>query len=179
MKREFLEKLGLEKEVIDEIMKENGQDIQSEKEKLADKEKELSQVKGQLEELNNDMKKYQDMDIEQIKANALEWEGKYTKLEEDMTAFKKSTRLEKALSETNTHDVDMLLKAIDQEGLEFEDEEIKGLDEQIQTLKEDKPFLFKEDKKEDDRFQPFKPTPSDKPDTKSDIEALIDQGMNY
>ena len=36
MNREFLEKLGLEKEVIDQIMKEHGKTIKADKEKLVD-----------------------------------------------------------------------------------------------------------------------------------------------
>ena len=36
MKRDFLEGLGLESEVIDKIMKENGKDIENAKAKFAD-----------------------------------------------------------------------------------------------------------------------------------------------
>jgi hypothetical protein len=38
MKREFLEELGVEKEVIDKIMAENGKDINAEKSKVVSKD---------------------------------------------------------------------------------------------------------------------------------------------
>ena len=53
MKREFLEKLGLEKDVIDQIMDENGKDINKANGKL-----EL--VQKQLDEANNTIKTHED-----------------------------------------------------------------------------------------------------------------------
>ena len=49
MKREFLEGLELEKEVIDQIMAENGKDIEAEKAKTKTAEADRDNYKEQLE----------------------------------------------------------------------------------------------------------------------------------
>ncbi len=51
MKREFLENLGLEKEMIDKIMDENGKDINAEKAKATAKDDEIKALKEQMESL--------------------------------------------------------------------------------------------------------------------------------
>ena len=55
MTREFLENLGLEKEVIDQIMKEHGKAIQSAKpqdyDEIKEENEQLKQRIGELEEL--------------------------------------------------------------------------------------------------------------------------------
>ena len=47
MKREFLEGLGLEKEVIDKVMAENGKDIEAEKTKTKNAEADRDRYKEQ------------------------------------------------------------------------------------------------------------------------------------
>ena len=69
MKREFLEGLKLEKETIDTIMAEYGKSTQVLRE-------EKDNLKTQLDDANNEIKSYKDMDIESIKKSASEWETK-------------------------------------------------------------------------------------------------------
>lgn len=71
MKREFLEGLKLDAEVIDKIMRENGKDIESVKAKYAD----YDDVKKQLETANATLEKFKDYDqtkaeVEKYKAEA-------------------------------------------------------------------------------------------------------------
>ena len=58
MKRDFLEGLKLEADVIDKIMRENGKDIESVKAKYAD----YDDVKKQLETANATLEKFKDYD---------------------------------------------------------------------------------------------------------------------
>lgn len=64
MTREFLEKLGLEKEVIDQIMKEHGKAIQSAKpqdyDSLKEENEQLKQRLGELEGTVEELKGYKD-----------------------------------------------------------------------------------------------------------------------
>ena len=64
MTREFLEKLGLEKEVIDQIMKEHGKAIQSAKpqdyDSLKEENEQLKQRIGELEGTVEELKGYKD-----------------------------------------------------------------------------------------------------------------------
>lgn len=71
MKRDFLESLKLEADVIDKIMKENGKDIESVKAKFVD----YDETKQQLEAANATLEKFKDYDqtkadVEKYKAEA-------------------------------------------------------------------------------------------------------------
>ena len=77
MKREFLQnfKVGdqpLPKEAIDEIMRENGADIEAVKEKFSD----YDAVKQQLEEANRTIGEFREMDIDGVRRAAEEWKQK-------------------------------------------------------------------------------------------------------
>ena len=76
MERKFLEDLGLEKDVIDKIMAENGKDIEAEKQKLTAQKAELDGIKKQLNEANQQIESFKGMDIEGIKKAAEDWKVK-------------------------------------------------------------------------------------------------------
>lgn len=89
MKREFLEGLELEKETIDSIMAEHGKAIQGLRE-------EKENLRTQLDDANNEIKSYKDMDIDSIKESASNWETKYNDLvREQEEAKNKSIRDER------------------------------------------------------------------------------------
>lgn len=76
MKREFLESLNLEKDVIDKIMAENGNDINSTKQKL---EAERDNYKSQLETAQTALKDFEGVDVKDL-------QGKIATLTTDLTA---------------------------------------------------------------------------------------------
>ena len=67
------------------------------------------------------------------------------KFEADLKQVKENAALEKALSSVNAHDIDVIKGLLKSEDLVFRDEEVIGLDKQIEALKKEKAFLFKED----------------------------------
>lgn len=75
MKREFLESLKLEAAVIDQIMAENGKDIEREKQKTLTAQEEAAATKAQLEKANTTLEGFKDYDqtkadVEKYKAEA-------------------------------------------------------------------------------------------------------------
>lgn len=64
MKRKFLEDLGLEKDAIDKIMAENGNDIEAEKTKSKET---IDNLQGQLDTVNESLKKFDGVDVETMK----------------------------------------------------------------------------------------------------------------
>lgn len=150
MKREFLEGLGLEKEVIDKIMTENGNDINKSK---AD----YDEVKTQLDTANKTIKE-RDKQIEGLKkVDAEALQAEITKLqEENKEATKKYQSDLKEIKLTNAiklaiagkvHDEDIAASLFDKSKLVLTDEgKVAGLDEQLESIKTDKAFLFKTDK---------------------------------
>ena len=84
MKRDFLKGLGLDDSVIDQIMDENGKDIQREKNAVNKVNQDLEKYKAeneglktQLSEANTQIQSFKEMDIDGIKASAEEWKTKY------------------------------------------------------------------------------------------------------
>lgn len=142
MKRKFLEDLGLEKDVIDKIMDENGKDINAEKEKLQAKDEELKAVQDQLKEANDTIGSYQDMNLDEVKQAAKDWEEKYNQAQADLISTQQGSLLEKELAKVGSLDPDVLGKLIDREKLTFDDGKVLGLSDQIKDLKEAKPYLF-------------------------------------
>lgn len=74
MQRKFLEDLGLEKDVIDKIMSENGKDIESAKHRL---EVERDNYKDSLETAQNALKEFEGVDVKELN-------GKITQLTADL-----------------------------------------------------------------------------------------------
>lgn len=144
MKREFLEGLGLEKEVIDKIMEENGKDINAEKAKTTAKDDEIKTLKEQVDTANKEIKSYKDMDIDEIKQSVETWKTTAKEHEKAYEKLKNDTALKDAVRAYDTVDEDVLMKLIDRDSLKFSEDGISGLKEQIEGLKEAKPYLFKE-----------------------------------
>ncbi len=150
MKTAFLKELGLEKEVIDKIMAENGRDIEVEKEKAKD-------LQNQLDTANNTIKE-RDSQLEQLKNspdNPETLKQQIQQLQNDnktrdeahqkeIKDLKVSNALEKALNAAkvkNAKAVQALLELGDDVELN-EDGTIKGIDDKIKALKKSDGYLF-------------------------------------
>ncbi|WP_147613033.1 phage scaffolding protein [Treponema pectinovorum] len=96
MKREFLESLGLESEVIDKIMKENGKDIESAKAKFSD----YDDIRAQLKTANETLEKFKDYD--QTKAEVEKYKSEAEKIKQEsaakITAMERSGKVKDYLS---------------------------------------------------------------------------------
>lgn len=79
MKTEFLKGLGLEQEVIDKIMAENGKDIKAEQEKTTKAENERDNFKEQLNTATTELEKFKDVKPEELQATI-------EKLQDDLKA---------------------------------------------------------------------------------------------
>ena len=156
MKRSFLEEKfnGLEldeakkKEIIDAIMNENGNDINAEKTKTETAQNNLKIKEGLIEELNKKIKELDAVDLEELKKEQFEL-GK-AEGSKEIENFKKTNALKEALNKFKAKDVDLLGKMLDSEKIEYEEKDgkytIKGLDEQVKSIKESHAYLFEEEK---------------------------------
>lgn len=150
MKTAFLKGLGLEKEVIDEIMAENGRDVEAEKTKAKDLQTQLDTANNtikerdkQLETLKNspDNPETLKQQIQQLQDdNKVKDEAHQKEIKE----LKVNSALEKALTNAkakNAKAVQALLDLGDDVELN-EDGTIKGLDEKIKALKKSDAYMF-------------------------------------
>jgi alanyl-tRNA synthetase len=152
MKREFLEKLGISKELIDQIVAEHGKGVETAKAAATTAATEAESLKAQLAQ--------RDKDIAELKKGAEGNEGlkkqfddlqaKHKEETEALTKQVEEARLTAAIKlavATTAHDPDILAAQIDRTKITLNaDGTVKmGLDEQVKALKTGKPFLFKDD----------------------------------
>lgn len=154
MDRRFLEELGLEKETIDKVMLEHGKTVNETKAKaekvdtlesqIEDYEKQIEDRDKQLEDLS---KKAQGNEELSEELNRLKEENQKTADEwkQKLEQQQKSFAIQSALRDANAHDPDLVQKAIDTDAVSFKDGKLIGIDEQLNDLKENKSFLFKQE----------------------------------
>lgn len=151
MKREFLENLGLEKEVIEKIMDENGRDINKLKASNDQLKGQVDELKGELSDRGKELDtlKADVKDNEDFKAKITELQNKYDASQKDFDARVKKMNID--------HAVDLALQkrqAKNQKAakalLDFdkitlnEDGSVTGLGEQLDVLAKSDSYLFGE-----------------------------------
>ncbi len=145
MKRKFLEDLGLEADAIEKIMIEAGKDTTALKAKVDDLTEQLNVKDTTISEKNNKIAELEKVDVEAIKT--AEYERGKTEGSKEIETFKKQNALEKALSKYKAKDTNILSKMLDMEKVKYNDkyEIVEGLEEQINSIKENHDYLFDSD----------------------------------
>ncbi len=146
MKREFLEGLELNgtklsKDLIDQIMAENGKDIAAEQAKTTAKEGELTTAKNTIKELQEAAKKFEGTDPEKLKQELTDLQKKY---DADLATSKLNSALEMALVQAKVRDVKAAKALLNLGEIKLDGEKLLGLDGQMEGLKKDKAWLFEE-----------------------------------
>ena len=172
MKRSFLEELGIEKESIDKIMVENGKDIEKAKGSLADVQKERDELKNQIKDHEKQLE-----DLKKATGNTEELQKQIEQLQADNKQIKVNSAIEKALTLAKAKNLKAVKALLDLEKAELsEDGTIKGLDEQIKSIRKENDFLFDNAKQEGVKLKGVKPTEpnDDKPTgiTKEDFAKM-------
>ncbi len=163
MKRKFLEDLGLEKEAIDKIMAENGNDVNTAKADYDSLKQQLDAANMQIQERDIQLETLKNStgDMEALKQQiaSLQSDNQATKekYEAAMKDLKLSTAIKLALGDS-AQDADLVAGLFDKSKLIMSDDgKITGLDEQMKALKKEKAFLFKEEKAPQPQIKGGKP----------------------
>lgn len=145
MKRDFLKNLGLEEEVVEKIMTENGKEITTLKTEIANLKEDLNVKDGVIETKNSKIAELESVDIEALKST--EYERGKSEGSAEIQKFKFESALDNALKAANVKDSKAISGLLDMATIKLEDEKIVGLDEQINSLKESHDYLFEGEKK--------------------------------
>lgn len=129
MKREFLKGLGLEDNVIDKIMSENGADIEREK----------ANGKSDYEKLEADHKALKSKYDELTKTHET-LKGDHDKL----NARVEGERLDRHLEKLGVRNTKAIRGLLDLEKVKYENDKYSGLDDQITALRKSDAYLFKD-----------------------------------
>lgn len=147
MKREFLEALDvngtkLPKEIVDQIMAENGKDVQAEQSKAAAKDGELSKANETIKSLQETVKKYDGADPEQLKQSLADLQKKY---DTDIAQAKLDSALELALVQSKAKNTKAVKALLDMGNIKIDGDKLLGLEDQLSKLKTDADYLFEVD----------------------------------
>lgn len=146
MKREDLKKLDLADDVIDQIMKLHGQDVEAQKTQAETAEKQVETLQGQLKDANKTIEGFKDLDVDGIKKAADDWKGKAEQAQKDAEAqiqqLKFEHALEGALSGAKAKNPKAVKALLDMEALKFNEDKIIGLEDQLKAIQEENDYLF-------------------------------------
>lgn len=149
MQRNELEKLGLEKDAIDQIMALHGRDIEANKAKAAAIESERDGLKSQLDEAAKAIEGFKALDIEGVKKSADEWKAKAEQAQKDAEKQVYQVRYESALSDalkaSKAKNVKAVRALLNEADLKLTDDGLVGLKEQLEKVKPENDYLFESD----------------------------------
>lgn len=148
MKREQLKELGLSDEQIGSVMALHGATVNELSSNVAAAEQQVNQYKEQLDanQTELDSLKKAAEGNEELTTQLSDLQEKYDQAKADseskIAEIKKTSAIELALTQAGARNIKAAKALLDSEKLELKDEGIKGLDEQLNTLKESDGYLF-------------------------------------
>ncbi|HFD1661311.1 TPA: phage scaffolding protein [Enterococcus faecium] len=148
MKREQLKELGLSDEQIGSVMALHGATVNELNSNVAAAEQQVNQYKEQLDANQTELDRLKKAaeGNEELTTQLSDLQEKYDQAKADseskIAEIKKTSAIELALTQAGARNIKAAKALLDSEKLELTDEGIKGLDEQLNTLKESDGYLF-------------------------------------
>lgn len=143
MKRKFLEDLGLEKEVIDKIMTENGNDIETEKTKAKEQ---VDNLQGQLDTVNESLKKFDGVDVETLKGEIgtlqTTLQTKEKEFQNQLSERDFNQQLETAISAVGAKNAKAVKALLDLDALKASKNQEADIKAAIEGCQKDNDYLF-------------------------------------
>lgn len=140
MKKEELTALGMTEEQAAKVLELHSSELAAEKQKLTDKEAELTMATEKITELTETVKKFDGVDVDKLRSDLDAANKKYA---EDTAALKLDNALALALEGSGAMDKDIVRRLIDKSIIKTDtDGKLVGLAEQLDKLKAEKSFLF-------------------------------------
>ncbi|XRF77173.1 phage scaffolding protein [Pediococcus acidilactici] len=149
-RREILD-LGVDESIAKQIMILHAKDMQAANNKVREAEQERDSAKSQItdyeKEVANLKKSLGDNEEAQQQISDLQAQLKDSKKthESELAQLKTDNAIELALRDANVRDSKAVMPFIDKDTIKLEDGQIKGLNEQIESIKADHDYLFNSD----------------------------------
>lgn len=159
LNREFLKGLGLEDDAIDKIMAEHGKTVNKTKEQLDTLTTERDDLQNQLKSRDEQLEELKKIDAEGLQAkiqelqkeneqSVQEWQGKLQQQQFDFA-------LKDALTNAKVRNPKAAKALLDLESIKLDGETLLGLEDQLKTIKESDPYLFEEEKPQENQKPTF------------------------
>lgn len=153
MKTDFLKNLGItEQSVIDQILAENGRDVNAVRTELTSVKQQLTDAQGQISTKDSEIATLQskvgDVDAlnQQIAQLTTDKTNLTNELNTKVTEIKKDHAIEGKIRDAKGKNIKAIKALLDMGKITYENEELGGLDDQLEVLKgaEDSSMLFGE-----------------------------------
>lgn len=146
MKTEFLKGLGLEQEVIDKIMAENGRDIRTEQEKTTKAENERDNFKEQLDTATTELDKFKDVKPEELQATIEKLQSDL-QAKDDEYAAREAERvftdsLKESIQEAGGRNAKAIMAMLDVNSLKESKNQSDDIKTALDAIKESDAYLF-------------------------------------
>ena len=183
MKREFLTGLGLEANVVDQIMTENGKDIEGLKAQLGVQKGLVSDLTGQLNTANGELTKLKGVDVDALTRERDTYKTQYEQALKDKDTAVAKVKYDSALDNylgkyqfSSSFAKDGIRAALADKKLKLTDGKFEGIEDAMKELQESHKdaFIISEDKPKPQ----FSSSIRSKSDTLSDAEYLQNKYKN-
>lgn len=149
MKRDFLRDLGLEEEIVNKIMAENGKDIEKAKSGREELEEKIELLQNQIKEKDlkiDELAKSND-DVDGLKNKIIELQSLNEKQQLDLKQSQIDSAVKIALINSKAKNLTAVKSLLNLENAELDGDVVKGLEKQIEELKKSDAYLFNEETK--------------------------------
>lgn len=144
MKRKFLEDLGLESDVIDKIMDENGADIEKAK-------GDVKTLREQLDEAQNTLKSFEGVDVSELQTKIANLTNEIATnkadFEKQISDRDFNDLVRSVAGEYRARDVKAVMPFLDVEALKASKNQDKDIKAAFDVIKREQSYLFEADKK--------------------------------
>ena len=149
MKAEFLKGLGLEQDVVDKIMAENGKDVAAEQAKTTKAEGERDNYKDQLATATESLEKFKDVDPAAMQSE-IENLNKQLKDKDEEYAAKEADRIfsdtvKEAIKSAGGRNEKAVMAMLDMEALKASKNQSEDIKKALETVKESDAYSFGSD----------------------------------
>lgn len=153
MKTDFLKNLGItEQSVIDQIMAENGRDVNAAKADLNNYKQQVTDLQGQITAKDTEIATLNTKvgEVETLRTENAQLKTDKTNLTNELNTkvseIKKTHAIESGVRDAKARNIKAVIAQLDISKITYENDELKGLTEQLDALKtgEDTSFLFGE-----------------------------------
>lgn len=146
MKRDFLEGLKLEKDVIEQIMAEHKKELQAEQAKVAAAEADRDKYKEQLDTATAELDKFKDVKPEELQATIQKLQADL-KAKDDEYAAKEADRLfrdsvKEAITAAGGRNEKAVMALLDIDSLKNSKNQKDDIKSALEALKKDNDYLF-------------------------------------
>lgn len=143
MKRQFLEDLGLEKDIIDKVMGENGKDINNAKTKA---EEDVETIKTQLKDAQDSLKGFEGVKPDELQKKIKDLneqlENKDKQYQKDIATRDFNKKLDDAISALGARDTRTVKALLDISALSESKNQDTDIKSALETCQKDNDYLF-------------------------------------